>query len=90
MVCALSLPSTHHSWPGIVPYQMIKSEVDRLKEFIHKTDPEAEIFITPQGQEGRLKEYGWERVPWTWRGNQIWIQRKPATDHGKKLISTSA
>lgn len=69
---------------------MAKGEVDRLKEWLRKNNPDAEVFITPEGQEEKLKQYGWERVPFRYRDQEIWIQRKPVTDHGKKLISASA
>lgn len=80
LICALSLPATHHSRPEITPWQMVRSEVDRLKDFIHKNNPDAEIFIHPEPQEEKLREYGWEKVPFTWRGNKIWIKRKPNPD----------
>lgn len=87
LVCALSLPSPSFTRPAIVSYQAAKSEEERLKDFIHKNDPDAEVFITPKGQEGKLKEHGFERLPFTWRGNEIWIQRKPRSD--QKLLESA-
>lgn len=91
LICALSLPSTHHTRPEITPWQMVKSEIERLKDFIHKNNPDAEIFIHPNPQEDVLRKNGWERVPFEWRGNKIWIKRKPKADGPKmRAIETSA
>jgi len=92
LVGALSLPSTHHFWPAIGSHQMAGGgEVERLKEWIRKNNPDAEVFIHPNPQEEKLKENGWERVPFTWRGNKIWIQRKPVSDQKKqRRIEASA
>jgi len=77
LICALSLPASHFTRPTIGPWQLMKDEIERLKDFIHRNDPDAEIFIHPEPQEEKLKEDGWERVPFTWKGNKIWIKRQP-------------
>lgn len=96
LICALSLPGasftrpalvTYHQ-PAVTTYQMAKSEQERLEKFIRKNNPGADVFITPKGQTDKLHEYGWERVPFTWRGNEIWIQRKPKSD--QKLMEAAA
>lgn len=60
--------------------QLNKDEIDKLREFIHKISPGAEITITPPDQE--MSE--WERLPFTWRGLWIWIKRRPIDDLPKK------
>jgi len=91
-MCALSLPSESFTRPAIVPYQMVKSEEEQLKYFerwFKKKNPDIEdVFITPKGQSDKLKEYGWERVPFTIHDKEIWIQRKPRSD--EKKMETSA
>jgi hypothetical protein len=77
LTCALALPSANSTQPAIVSYQAAKSEQERLTDWLRKNNPGAEVFIHPEPQEEKLKEYGWERVPFTWRGNKIWIKRKP-------------
>lgn len=71
-------------------YQMMKSEEERLRQFIDRYAPNAEVFIHPRPQKDKLKEAGFERVPWTWRGNEIWIQRKPKSDEPPKKRSIGA
>lgn len=80
LVCALCLPQAHFTRPAIVSYQTAKSEEEQLKDWLRKNNPDAEVFITPKGQADKLKEYGFEKVPFTWKGNEIWIQRKPKSD----------
>jgi hypothetical protein len=94
--CALSLPSASFTRPAIVSWQAVKSEADQLNDFerwFKKNNPDIEdVYITPKGQEDKLKEYGYERAPWVWKGVdrdlEIWIQRKPKSD--QKLIGVSA
>ncbi len=88
LTCALALPAANHTRPAISYSSAMKDEVEKLKDFIHKNNPDAEIFITPHGQRDKLHEYGWERVPFNWRGNEIWIQRKPKSD--QKRMEESA
>lgn len=82
LTCALGLSS--FGWKGHTRIEgtkiLAQSEEQRLRNWIHKNNPGCEIFITPKGQAEKLKEYGWEKVPFMWRGNEIWIQRKPAED----------
>lgn len=87
LICAMSLPAASFTRPAIVSYHAAKSEQERLEDFLRKDNPKADVFITPKGQSKKLKEYGWERVPFTWRGNEIWIQRKPVSDQRKMLES---
>lgn len=91
LICALSVPASHFTRPPIVPWQLANSEEDRLRDWIKKNNPNAEIYIHPNPQEGKLKELGWERIPFTWNGKQIWIQRKPKNDPKmRECIKTSA
>jgi hypothetical protein len=88
LICALSLPAANFNH-GIVSYHAMKSEEDQLKDAIRKRNPDIEdIFITPRGQSDKLKEYGWEKVPWTWKDLEIWVQRKPKSD--QKMLEISA
>lgn len=86
LICALSLPASHFTHPPVVPWHM-DSDEDKLKEWLRKNNPDAEVFIHPNPQEGKLKEDGWERVPIVYRGKQIWIKRKPQSD--KKLLRST-
>jgi hypothetical protein len=72
----------------MVSYHAAQSEEDDLKDFIKRHNPDAEVFIHENPQEDKLKNHGWERVPFNWRGKQIWIQRKPKSD--KKALGASA
>lgn len=65
---------------GDGPFSRHDRERRRLEKFLRRNDPDAEIFFTEKGQEEKLKEYGWERVPFTWRGLEIWILRKHKPD----------
>lgn len=82
LAIALAMPSPWFTRPRLVPYFMA-SEEDRIRDWIKKNNPGAEVFIHPEPQEEKLKEDGWEKVPFTWRGNKIWIQRKPRSDQKK-------
>jgi hypothetical protein len=87
-MCALSLPARWHTWPRIVSYQMAKSEEEKIRDFIHKGAPDAEIFIHENPQEDKLKENGWERVPFVWGGKKIWIKREPKKNQiNRTLVS---
>lgn len=77
LICAMSLPSLNHTRPAITPWSMAKNEEDQLKDFIRKNEPEAEVKITPRGNSKKWKEYGWEKIPWIWKDNEIWIKRHP-------------
>lgn len=83
LLCALALPPSNFTRPPVVSHYAAKSEEQKLRDFIERNAPGAEVFIHPNPQRDRLKEYGWERVPFTWRGNDIWIKRKPASDDKK-------
>ena len=88
LIAAMSLPATHHTRPRIVPYFTATDEEGKLIGWIRKHSPGAEVFIHPKPQEEKLREAGWERVPFTWNGKQIWIKRKPRSDT-KKLLSSA-
>jgi len=91
LICAMSMPSPFFTMPQAAGHYVMHSEEDDIKAFIRKHHPEAEIFITPKGQTDKLREYGWERLPFMWRNMEIWIQRKPRSDSPiKKAIETSA
>jgi len=84
LACALALPPANFMSS---PYHVMKSEYDQLVEWLRKNNPDAEVFIHPTPQEDKLKDAGFERVPFTWRGNHIWIRRKEVSD---KYIRRSA
>lgn len=87
LIAALSLPSAHFTKPPILSWRMEKSEQDKLIDWIKKNAPGAEVFIHPNPQDEVFEQNHWERVPFTWRGNKIWIKRKPSDI---KMIGTSA
>lgn len=80
LTAALSLPGANYTRPPIVSVQAIKSEEDQLKDWIKKKGDFEEVFIHDNPQEDKLKEYGWERVPYTWKGKGIWGRRRPKSD----------
>lgn len=80
LVCALALPAASFTRPAILSWFAAKSEEDRLKEWLKKPGGIEDVFITPKGAADRLREYGWERVPFTWKNKEIWVQRKPKSD----------
>jgi hypothetical protein len=69
LLCVLALWSPFFTEDGV--------ERKKLIDWLRKSNPDAEVFIHPAPQEGKLKEAGWERVPFTWRGEKIWIRRGP-------------
>ena len=66
----------------------IAHEEAKLKSWIRKNNPDCEIYIHEKPQAELLREHGYEKVPLLWRGQQIWIRRKPTSD--QKLTQTSA
>lgn len=76
LVCALAVPSTYHSRPWFAS----QDEKSKIVDWIRKWNPGSDVFIHPQPQEDKLKEDGWERFPATWKGEKIWIKRKPKSD----------
>lgn len=88
LTMALALPAEHFTQPTVVRWSMARSEEEKLTEWLRKNNPDAEVFINERPQEDELKQNGWERVPINWRGKQIWIKRKPATD--KRLMETQS
>lgn len=95
LTCALASPAVNFTHPPIekpifAVQDQVKKEIQDLTDFIRKHNPDAEVFITPKGDAERLKEYGWEKVPFTWRDQEIWIQRKPKSDQYKREIQEGA
>lgn len=88
LICALTLPSPHFTWPRLVSWQATESdEEERLIAWIRKNNPGAEVFIHPDPQEELLKDNHWEKLPFTHRGNKIWIKRKAGD---QKMLGASA
>lgn len=88
LICALALPSVHHTRPSIVSYHMVKSEQEQIKDlenWLKKKNPGIEVFIHKTPQSDKLKEYGWERFPANIFDHQIWIRRKPANDKKPRM-----
>lgn len=94
---ALSLPSVTSFAPmakdwGIVwiagsdQTPNVVREEKKLKDWLKKGGAE-EVFIHPNPDRERLWEHGWEKVPFRWRDNDIWIRRKPNL---QSRIETSA
>jgi hypothetical protein len=78
---------------AINAYHLMKStDEEKLTRWIRKNNPDAEVFITPRGDAEKLKEHGWERLPFSWNNKEIWIKRKPKSDQtpNKRLIEASA
>jgi hypothetical protein len=90
LTCAMSLPALNYTRPAIVSYHAARNEEDKLRDWIQKNNPDSDVFIHENPQEGKLKEYGWERFPATYKGKQIWIRRSPVSDKRQKMIGTSA
>lgn len=91
LICALAVPATNFTRPPILSWIFMKNEEEQLTDWLKKHNEIDEVFITPRGQEDKLKEYGWERVPFTIHDKEIWIQRKPKSDaHKKRLMEASA
>jgi hypothetical protein len=87
LACALALPAPSFTHPTVVSYHAAKSESEQLEDFIKRKDPYAAVLITPKADPEKMRKDGFERVPFTHRGREIWIQRKPATDKKKLLES---
>lgn len=88
LTCALAAPAYNFTHVKLTEENHIQKEEEQLKEWLRKNNPDAEVFITPKGQTDRLKEHGYERVPFNWRGNEIWIRRKEISD--RNAIEESA
>lgn len=57
-------------------------EWQKIKAFIHSVHPGATIVITPHDQ--RPDDPAFERIPFLWRGYQIWIRRHHIYDKVKE------
>lgn len=99
LICALALPSPQFTWPrvvsyheapAVVPYQMERSEEDRLRDNLKKHPDILDVFITPEGTEDVLHDHGWSKAPFSINGKQVWIQRKPKSDIRMKIIEEAA
>lgn len=77
LYCALAASPISFTKPD---YRLTMTESKRLEDWIKKYNPDVEVFIHPNPQRDKLKEYGWERIPLKYKDNEIWIQRKPARD----------
>lgn len=84
LICALAVPAFNFPHVKLMEGNYIQKEEEQLKDWLRKNNPDAEIFIHPNPQEEKLKEYGWERVPFVYNDKQIWIRRKPAHDKSPK------
>lgn len=87
LICALALPSPSFTWPRIVPW-FASNEEEKLTDWLRKHNEIDEVFIHENPQEDKLKDHGWERVPFTINGKKIWIKRKPHAD--QKMMEVSA
>lgn len=81
LVCALATPAANFPRVHMVEHNYIHDELEQLQEWIRQNNPGAEIHIVQgDGDSAILKKNGWERLPFSWRGCQVWIRRKPYTD----------
>lgn len=78
---ALALPLTHFHLGGTPAHHHIIDEVVKIRDFIQKRAPGAKIWIGPEPKEPNA---GWERWPFTWRDQTIWIKRKPVSDGNQR------
>jgi len=57
----------------------LTEELKELKVFIERHAPGAHIVVTIDSSD--FREAGFERLPFTWRGMNIWIKRTDVLDH---------
>lgn len=88
LICALSLPSVNFTHPTLISYHLVDREEEQLKDWLRKHQEIDDVFITPKGQADKLKEHGWEQLPFSINDKEVWIQRRPKSD--KKTIRSSA
>lgn len=84
LMCALSLNSPNFTHQPILSWHVARSEEDALADELRKNGDIEDVFITPKGDRERLRNYSWDRLPWTINGKEIWIQRKPKSDQRLK------
>ena len=89
LICALSLPATHYHLEITDDDRARIEEIRKIREFINKVHPGAGIVIVPPGSQDDelLRDSGLERLPFTYRGDQIYIRRKPVSDKPMKGAS---
>ncbi len=80
--CALALSPV--SFDGESKVDTIK----RLRDYIQEHYPGAEMVIIPSEQPP--PSVGWEQVPLTWGGMEIWIKREPVSDKRRLLYGRDA
>lgn len=80
LICALSLPSTNFTRPAIVSYHAAIRDEKDLMEDLKKHREIDDVFITPKGQADKLREHGWEQLPFSINDKEVWIQRRPKSD----------
>ena len=73
LACALALPPGNFHFPIMADSFDIEAELKQIKAFIEKNSPGAEIIITVYDTD--LREEGLERLPFKWRGMNVWIKR---------------
>lgn len=79
LMCSLSLPAMSFTRPPMVVW-FGSNEEARLVAWLRKNNKDAEIFIHENPRVDKLKEYGYERIPFSYNNQQIWIRRKPVSD----------
>lgn len=98
LICALSAqPAGAQGYqinPG-VEIQVIRTinghtDEEDIKKKIRRNGEIEDIYIHENPQADKMREHGWERLPFTWDNKQIWIKRTPKSDARKMAITTSA
>lgn len=85
-VDALALPAVHYKTEILEDEQKIE-EIRRLREFIERVAPGAQVWIVPPGstKDEVAKKSHLERLPFTWNGDNIYIRRKTVYDMKVKV-----
>lgn len=78
LTVALALPASSFSRPQILTENVVADELRKLRDFIQKHVPGAEITVTIDDTD--FTESGMEKFPVTWRGMYVWIRRPTVRD----------
>lgn len=79
LTVALSLPGCSYPHVKILSENVVADELRKLRDFIQKQIPGAEITVTID--ETDYTDSGMEKFPVTWRGMYLWIRRPTVMDN---------
>lgn len=65
----------------------IEEEENMMRWFIWKRAPGADVIFVDDGQEPQ--GLGWEKLPFRFRGKQVWIKRKPISIHMEAILQSA-